>query len=174
MTPDFESTIERLTPKLQNMAAVYSQSTHQDTEDLFQAMLLTLCERQAANPDFINQTDSYILDAGRKAVLFPAIKKARTEVKFTVEEPVDPESEDSFFDTIAGPGVNPEIAVIRLEEALAAAKALRSLTGREREVLSLLVNNVRSKQISEDLGITKSAVSIHRSNVIAKLQAAIA
>jgi RNA polymerase sigma factor (sigma-70 family) len=155
------------------MAQVYSTSTVFDAEDLFQQMIVTLLERDAADPNFSKQNDSYILDAGRKAVCLPALKRARIEVKYTLAEPVTEDGE-YFFDTIAGPGVNPEAAVIRLEEVKALAKATRSLTKRETEVIGLIASGVPSKTIAADFGINKAAVSIHRSNAIRKFQEAIA
>lgn len=43
------------------------------------------------------------------------------------------------------------------------------LTGREMEVLQLLVKGKSNKQIAYDLGISPKTVSVHRSNIMAKL-----
>lgn len=53
----------------------------------------------------------------------------------------------------------------------AAAFLLASLTGREREVLDLLVLGKANKVIANDLGISPRTVEIHRGHVMEKLKA---
>jgi FixJ family two-component response regulator len=47
----------------------------------------------------------------------------------------------------------------------------KSLTPREREVLSLLVRGLLNKQIGFELGITEYTVQIHRAHIMQKMEA---
>lgn len=171
----FYNRIESLTPRLQKLAEVYSQNTYQTADDLYQSMIVVLIERQAADPTFAEQSNSYIVDAGRKAICLPAMRRAGVESKHTFEEPVvfDGDADDNFFETVAGPGINPEMAVINLEQALSLAEKIRSLSDREREVLTLTVKGVPAKTIAAGFGISPSAVTIYKNRAVAKLQAAV-
>jgi FixJ family two-component response regulator len=46
-----------------------------------------------------------------------------------------------------------------------------SLTAREREVMSLLVSGMLTKQIASTLGTSEVTISVHRGNVMHKMQA---
>lgn len=48
---------------------------------------------------------------------------------------------------------------------------LEQLTGREREVMHLVVRGLLNKQVADSLGITETTVKIHRSRVMEKMQA---
>ena len=52
-----------------------------------------------------------------------------------------------------------------------AAALLESLSGREREVLDLLVDGLPNKSIAHELGISARTVEIYRANVMTKMQA---
>ena len=52
------------------------------------------------------------------------------------------------------------------------ASPLAALTGREREVLSLLVRGMSNREIAAELFITPKTASVHVSNILAKLGAA--
>ena len=174
MTQDIYSRIDVLSPRLSKMANIYATSAHQTPDDLYQSMVLHLIERQAIDPTFCQQNDSYILDAGRKRVCFPAIRRAGVESKYTCgePEPVDGDDEDYYFDTIAAPGVNPERAVENLEQAAEIAKVIRKgLSGREGEVLSLVVAGVSTSEIASQFGITPAAVSVYKRRIANKVQA---
>jgi FixJ family two-component response regulator len=49
--------------------------------------------------------------------------------------------------------------------------ALLSLTQREREILVLVVEGRRNKQIANDIGITEATVKLHRSHLMQKMNA---
>ena len=69
--------------------------------------------------------------------------------------------------------VSPRLAEAahRLQEQPAPADQLSSLTTREREVLDLIVNGYRNKEIAERLGISVRTVEVHRRNLMDKLDA---
>jgi RNA polymerase sigma factor (sigma-70 family) len=165
--------IKKLSEQLQKMAEYFSKGNYQTADDLYQSMIVALIERQAADASFVEQNDSYILDAARKSVCLPTMRRARLESKRTVEEPSMADSDETYFDTVAGPGINPEQAYLKLEQALVLAGAIRDMSDREREVLTLTVKGVPTKTIAADFGISPAAVSIYKSRAVSKLQAAV-
>ena len=48
----------------------------------------------------------------------------------------------------------------------------RALTGREQEVMTLVVSGMLNKQIASEIGASEATVKIHRGNVMHKMQAA--
>ena len=64
-----------------------------------------------------------------------------------------------------------EASDVRLETQKMARAKLEVLTGRERDVLALLVDGLTNKSIAERLGISARTVEIHRSNLMTKLEA---
>lgn len=50
-------------------------------------------------------------------------------------------------------------------------KKFESLTGREKEVMTLVVQGRRNKQIAADLGVSEITVKVHRGNVMHKMEA---
>lgn len=53
--------------------------------------------------------------------------------------------------------------------AIDTSKYLASLTARERDVLNLVIDGKKNKQISEELGIAISTVQLHRAKVMEKM-----
>lgn len=66
-----------------------------------------------------------------------------------------------------------QIGMRRIREAVdpKVVEALRTLTRREREILSAISEGMQSKAIAWDLGISIRTVDLHRSNILAKLSA---
>jgi FixJ family two-component response regulator len=62
-------------------------------------------------------------------------------------------------------------AIAEETEFADARRHLASLTPREREVAALLVTGLRNKQVGFELGIAEKTVKIHRSRVLAKMEA---
>jgi len=59
----------------------------------------------------------------------------------------------------------------RLRQDAAVAKRLDQLTGREMEVLELIIAGRLNKQIADDLGISIKTVEVHRARVMEKMEA---
>jgi RNA polymerase sigma factor (sigma-70 family) len=59
----------------------------------------------------------------------------------------------------------------RLRQEADTARRLEQLTGREREVLELIIAGRLNKQIADDLGISIKTVEVHRARVMEKMQA---
>jgi FixJ family two-component response regulator len=47
-----------------------------------------------------------------------------------------------------------------------------ALTGREREVMTLVISGMLNKQIASEIGASEATVKVHRGNVMHKMQAA--
>lgn len=163
--------ISTISPKLTKMAAAYSHSTYESQDDLYQSMVVHLLERQAENPTFFEQKESYILDAGRKGVCWAALRKAQTRDKYFTEVPdTADEFEDDYFDTFLSDEPNPEVACENLEDAIRLAGIIRDdLSGREREVLSLVVAGNKTSTIAAKLGVSSAAVSVYKSRIVGKI-----
>jgi RNA polymerase sigma factor (sigma-70 family) len=63
-----------------------------------------------------------------------------------------------------------EIRALGLSARPATAKAADVLTARERDVLALLVQGRTNRQIANQLYISEKTVSVHVSNILAKLK----
>lgn len=163
--------ISEISPKLTKMAAAYSQSTYESQDDLYQSMIVHLLERQAADATFFEQKESYIIDAGRKGVCWAALRKAQTRDKYFYEVPdTADEFEDDYFDMFQSDEPNPEIACENLEDAIRLADIIRDeLSGREREVLSLVVAGTKTGTIAAKLGVSAAAVSVYKSRIVKKV-----
>lgn len=83
---------------------------------------------------------------------------------------VDPQVlADGIRDVHAGrPALHPSVAA-RLMRRGAAAPARAGITGREHDVLRLMVEGLANKQIAQRLGIGEKTVKTHVSRVLAKL-----
>ncbi|MBG0754961.1 response regulator transcription factor [Vibrio cidicii] len=60
---------------------------------------------------------------------------------------------------------------LKKSHTLDAKQDLQSLTKREREVLSLVVNGMKNQQMADLLCVSLRTIEVHRSNVMKKLQA---
>ena len=58
------------------------------------------------------------------------------------------------------------------EQVDQARRRLGSLTPREHEVCLLVADGLTSKEIGEKLGVAESTISVHRSRIMTKLEAA--
>ncbi len=59
--------------------------------------------------------------------------------------------------------------VVKENQLLKSQMKIFRLTGREKEVLKLIVNGLTSKEIADDLGISKLTVDTHRKHIQQKL-----
>ena len=143
---------EDLTPKLQTLSQAFAPMTLDgDPEDIYQEMALTLLEREQTSPDFSDQTESYIVHAGRmRAWTLARDRQIFNRHNAFVSD--DPESDDSWFDMFPGHEDDPEEALIRKQELAAIVGSMRLLSRREGEILSLVVVGVRASEISERTG----------------------
>lgn len=168
-----EQRILELAPRIRAMARIYANSTLETEDDLFQDVVLHLLERQAKDPEFSAQNDSYILDAGRKRICWPKMRRKRVHDKYITGEPkAEDDNLDGWLDSVSGNEINPEEAVVNLEGAAAIAENLRKLSRREREVLSLVVSGVRTGEIAVRFGCSPAAISVYKRRAANKISAA--
>lgn len=82
-----------------------------------------------------------------------------------------PFREDRFLEVVRFALVCDEKSVRRSQELLRTQARLQSLSQRERQVLDCLVAGKANKVIAHELNISIRTVEIHRSNVMAKMEA---
>jgi two-component system, LuxR family, response regulator FixJ len=82
-----------------------------------------------------------------------------------------PFREDRFLEVVRFALVCDEKSVRRSQELLKTQARLQSLSQRERQVLDCLVAGKANKIIAHELNISIRTVEIHRSNVMAKMEA---
>ncbi|WP_414473328.1 response regulator FixJ [Microvirga sp. M2] len=82
-----------------------------------------------------------------------------------------PFREDRFLEVVRFALVCDEKSVRRSQELLKTQARLQSLSQRERQVLDCLVEGKANKAIAHELNISIRTVEIHRSNVMAKMEA---
>ncbi|MGF9761974.1 response regulator FixJ [Microvirga sp. 0TCS3.31] len=82
-----------------------------------------------------------------------------------------PFREDRFLEVVRFALVSDEKSVRRNQELLRTQARLQSLSQRERQVLDSLVAGKANKMIAHELNISIRTVEIHRSNVMAKMEA---
>ncbi|MBB4040745.1 two-component system response regulator FixJ [Microvirga flocculans] len=82
-----------------------------------------------------------------------------------------PFREDRFLEVVRFALVCDEKSVLKNQELLRTQARLQSLSQRERQVLDGLVAGKANKVIAHELNISIRTVEIHRSNVMAKMEA---
>lgn len=82
-----------------------------------------------------------------------------------------PFREDRFLEVVRFALVCDERSVRRSQELLRTQARLQSLSQRERQVLDCLIEGKANKVIAHELSISIRTVEIHRSNVMAKMEA---
>lgn len=161
------------TPKMHVLSNIFAARTlDNDPADLFQEMALTLIEKSIKNPEFQNQTESYIVHAARlRAITLADDNKVFSTYNQFVND--DPEAEYGWFDQFASDDLSPEDAVIRKQDLAEIAAAMRDLSDREAEVMSMVVEGVRTKDIAAKLGVAPATVSTLKDRAVSKIKLAL-
>ena len=109
----------------------------------------------------MHQGKEYALEVARAGAHGYVLKGAVPEELVRAIRAV--ERGETFFETSIS-------AILRREKSKEAAPALPSdLSGREKEVLSLLADGLVNKQVGQRLGIATRTVETHRENIMRKL-----
>ena len=169
MTSISTDTVAKITELSQRMQlkANYISSPEHTADDLFQIMVEAIIVESEKKPEFIQQTDAYIVNFA----VWTAKKKAqasRTYGKYVGEEKVFKTEEDdeaSDFDTQTDPSLSPEELVVRREVYRDIEKVIRTLSTENRKVVVMLFERYSQVEIAEALGITKAAVTQRKATI---------
>lgn len=88
-----------------------------------------------------------------------------------VEFLTKPFSDDVLLTAIGLAIERSRVALVREDEIRALRDCYASLTGREREVMALVVSGLLNKQVGGELGISEITVKAHRGQVMRKMKA---
>ena len=162
--------IEKLTPTLSHKAQFLAlASPEDDADDMFQEMVLQVIEHSEKDSNFCEQTDNYIIwDAvhtGGKG----AARKSRTYGKYVDAEPQiaanDDDEDMGWVDSLADTSGNPEELFIESEEIDNLSAAISALSPDNQRIVTMLYQGYNQNEISEALGIGKSAVSQRKATI---------
>lgn len=162
-TPQTIDTIlNRLDGKLQAIAWKYSWFAMDaiTNEDIYQTVVLRLCEMALFDPSFLDKDDSYILTSARW-IAANAARSCRVYGAYVQAEP-KPETEDGntldWFDTIPG-DIDPLEHYRNREFARELSAAIARLPQSQQIIVKDLCHEKSRKEIAAKLGISPSAVS---------------
>ena len=71
--------------------------------------------------------------------------------------------------TAGQPSLSPEAAQVLIHNVSEPAQPLMEMTGREKEILALMVEGLSNNEIAERLFVSQSTVKFHVSNILSKL-----
>ena len=154
-----------------------NQDPEATVEDMYQYLLLALIERQKSDPEFFEQTESYVVkyayfmgtNLARKSRIYLRIVDDAGNV-------IDPDSNDEDEDTQVELENREKLLqkinlveqdVLRIELVEAIAEAMETLSDDNRKVVEMLYLGYRKSEIAEELNISKPAVT-YRIETIAK------
>ena len=160
-----------LLPKFESLAYQFSGSTLESPEDLQQEMILSCLEKANKDPEFFNQTESYIVHQGRmRAWYFLRERDEFERYQYYVTENEDGESE---LDLVVSDELNPEVALIHKQELESVVKTVEGLSGQEKTVVMLAVAGVTTGEIAKRLGVSTAAVCSYKTRAANKVRFAV-
>ncbi len=166
--PSVTSKIEDLTPRLKRKAQyVSNKSSQMDADDAFQEMVVSILEHAESDPDFIKQTDAYIInqaawDTGHVA------RSYRTYSRYNLPDLEIGRDQDDCPQTIID--ITPdsfdlEADVLEMIEMESLAVAIRHLTPENSTLVTLLYKGYNNLEIAAEMGISPSAVSQRKGTI---------
>ena len=135
----------------------------------FRKSFSKLSNELKADPTFCEQTDSYIIwdavhSGGKRAA-----RKSRTYGKYVDAEPQiaanDDDEDMDWVDSLADTSGNPEELFIESEEIDNLSAAISALSPDNKKIVTMLYQGYSQNEISEALGIGKSAVSQRKATI---------
>jgi DNA-directed RNA polymerase specialized sigma24 family protein len=166
--PDPNGRLVGLQPRLR--AAIVAKCGRQDLDDLLQEANVALLERAAADPEFLLQTDGYVVNWG----VWRAQDANCRRYTYEGFAPLFPETGEDDDEAVASGAQLAAIPAPALDPdaAIAVRDALAGVTGKTRAVADGLLAGLRRKDIAEALGITSQSVGWHYSKLRRALAAA--
>jgi RNA polymerase sigma factor (sigma-70 family) len=113
--------------------------------------------------------------AAPPVVFFSAYGGVPSSVRAMKDGAVDflekPVQEDELLDALGRAVARSREQISRRQQLAEVRRRHATLTGRERQVLALVVSGLLNKQVASELGISEKTVKVHRARVIEKLGA---
>lgn len=160
--------LSHLLPIINQMGWRYARPTGLDADEVANEIVLAILERQAKDPNFMNQTDSYILHAGRYAA-WRQMDRNSTDAKYVADGDFDLMTEEIPDDEL---GI--EEMLTRAEEAITLALAIEQLSDRERSVVTLAAAGITTGEMAQTFECSPAAISGYKSRAVRKLTGALA
>lgn len=142
-----------------------------EPEDVRQNIILAIMEQADKDPEFLDQSPNYIYQAAvwrvrnnRKAIqtrnryISPAPISAMS-INGDDDEPMD------ILEIYEDSTPNPEQETIETEKLNQIIQAIRSLDDTHRKIVSMIYAGYKGCEIAEDMGISPSRVSQHKSHI---------
>jgi len=107
----------------------------------------------------------FITGGGDTASGVRAMKEGASDF---LSKPID---EKRLLDAVALATKNSRVAREQITQHMVAQEKVKKLTPREIEIMDLVVNGMRNKQIAGTLGISEKTVKVHRGHVMQKVGA---
>ena len=172
---ELPGTLPAIAEKVQSMA--YSFRNVLDPQDVEAGAWVKILERASADPEFLSQTPSYIVHAGRLEAMHQLRPAKIEEGVISYDAPYDHFDGDGFLpldfiEIVAGDEINPEDALIMAEQASALADVLSGLSKRESEVLALIVSGKGTGEIASQFKCSPAAISCYKKRIAQKIQSA--
>jgi RNA polymerase sigma factor (sigma-70 family) len=129
---------------------------------------LWVLEQGEIDETLAEQTDAYVTWGAVHSGVKRAACASRAYSKYVEAEPTLASDEDEDIDwieTLAGSSTNPEALFIENEDIYRLSKAIAELTPTNQKLVTMLYQRYNQNEISEALGIGKSAVSQRKATI---------
>lgn len=194
MNTTLSTRIETIAPTLCQRVGIISRNDNarnpynqtmaapEPADDLYQQAVLTIIERAETNPEFLNQNDFYIVQAGVWAASHQVEKQQVIERHTWEDSGNNPENWDCELGTDAvevndwsineliDSIIDPEEAVIRSEHLRNLIDAVRRLSPDNQAIVKMLGEGIPESKIAEALHISRPAVSQRKKTIAANLR----
>lgn len=171
MSDSINNRIEKLQPRIHRVAHYEQfQTALLDRDDVEQEMTLRVLEHAQSIPNYINQTDSYIL----RDAFFGGLMQRRSEKiylsyvngeDYQVCNDNDGYIDISVFELIPDSTPNPEDAAILQEEISTLEQAIVKMTPSNQQIVKMLLEGYSESEIADHLKISRPAVSQRKQTI---------
>jgi len=170
LTQEQTTRLHELQPRIAEAARIahYRWMTDCDIDDIIQEANDAIITKATTDPDFLNQTDSYIVNMG----IWRARDAARRERRHTNRTcdpppPTDGDADDDLLDRFSESGSDLDLR-ITIQQTLA------GLNETTRRVAIMLAQGYRKVEIAQALGMSPQSVGYHTGRARQALTGALA
>jgi DNA-directed RNA polymerase specialized sigma24 family protein len=159
---EYQGTVlEGLEDRIKGAACNVAQSWGADADDVEQEMVLAILERYEEEPEFLQQTDAYVVNYGAWKAR-DVLKHEACQFNREVEDsPVEDDDGITLLDLADQQDPWAEISV-----SLAVREAIENLDDTNRQIALGLAAGYAVPEIADEIGMTRQAVYYHMRNHI--------